>query len=152
MYYTSFQPWYVVALESIYCFEVFQSLYRSSQVCFGAMWRLWSILELRIKETHSCSQTSQSRHADRVSINKHLLSSIDSDARRRVNLFKVDLSPKFHIITRLPLTNFYLIFMCFAIVLGNTHFLIFYYSQQTVLFSGFGEMIENSFKACLGTH
>ena len=117
------------------------------------MWWLWSILEIKVRRNlYMFIEPARVDIQSQMSIDKQLLSSIDSDARRRVNLFKVDLSPKFHIITRLPLTNFYLIFMCFAIVLGNTHFLIFYYSQQTVLFSGFGEMIENSFKACLGTH
>ena len=96
------------------------------------MWWLQSILELTIEETRSCSETSQSKYSDRVSIDKHLLSSINSNPRRWSDLFRADLSPKFHIITRLPLADSYLIFMCSTIILGNTHFLIFYYLQQTV--------------------
>ena len=57
-----------------------------------------------------------------MSIDKQLLSSIDSKAGR---LFMTNLKPKFHIFTELPLADLYLIFMCSAIVLGNTHFLIF---------------------------
>ena len=53
------------------------------------------------------------------SIDKHLLSSIDNEARERA-----DLKPKFHIITEIPMDDFDLIFMFFVIVLGNTHFLI----------------------------
>ena len=47
------------------CFGVFLKSLRA-YVCFGVMWKLWSILELKIKEIHSCSKTNQSRHSDRV--------------------------------------------------------------------------------------
>ena len=57
-----------------------------------------------------------------MSIDKQLLSSIDSKAGR---LFMIDLKPKFHIFTELPLADLYIIFMCYAIILGNTRFFIF---------------------------
>ena len=47
------------------------------------------------------------------------------------------------------LATFNLIFMCSAIVLGNTHFLYFLvFTQQTIpkFFSRFGEKIQDSFR------
>ena len=60
-----------------------------------------------------------------LQIDKHYLLSIKSEAREAGHQFMTDLKPKFHIFTKIPLANFNLIFMCSAIVLGNTRFLIF---------------------------
>ena len=55
-------------------------------------WNNVEIMELKREETHSCSEISQSRHSARLSIDRDTLSSLDSDARRRADLFEADLS------------------------------------------------------------
>ena len=75
MVYDRFRLYYI-CLESI--LESFQV-----QVCLVAMFRLWSILELKIEETCRCSKTSQSRYSYRMSIDIDPLVSLDTDARRR---------------------------------------------------------------------
>ena len=113
------------------CFGVFlESL--QVYVCFGTMWWLWIILDIKTKETRSCS-LNQSESTFRINRRStHHMSSIDIDAWERAGLFKANLKLKFHIITKLSLPKFNLICMCSVIVLVNTRFLIFYYSQYKV--------------------
>ena len=87
-------------------------------------------MEIKIEEIHTCSenQPESTFRASQSSIDKYIFSSINSDTRE-----KADLKPKFYIITRLPLTDFNIIFMCSVIILDNPRFLIFYYSQHKVL-------------------
>ena len=89
------------------------------------MWRLWSILEQNIEETHTIQRTSQSHHSkSTIDWQTHF---VVVDAWERAKFFKSNLSSKFHAITRLPLADFDIILMCSAIVLDNTlsYFLLF---------------------------
>ena len=121
--------WFGVLLES---FPV--------QVCFGALWRLWSILELKIEKTHSCSETSHSRHSDRLSL-------LDSDVRRRVDLFEADLNPddphNYKTASGGLLPNIYSVCHCLGKI-QRFYFLLFIANNK--IFSRFGEKIQDSFK------
>lgn len=68
---------YLLRLKSI--LEYFQV-----HMCFGAMWRLWSILELKKKEKTrlAVQETIQSRDSGGVSIDTDSLVSLDTDVNR----------------------------------------------------------------------
>ena len=73
--------------------------------------------------------------------------------RARPNLVLADLKLKFHITTKLSLAKFNLIFMYSAIVLCNTCFLIFYYSQHKVfrVFNSLERRSKTHLDLCIGT-
>ena len=97
-----------------------ESVLRSFQVhvCFGGMWRLWSILELKNEETRSCSRNqSQSRELEGVLIDNILIVSLDTITRRRAKLDRDRLEQRSHHILQDYLwPTYYLLYMCLAIV------------------------------------
>ena len=110
-------------------------------------------MEIKTEEIRICS-LKQPESAFRVNRRStHHMSSIDSDARERADLFKANLKLKFHITTKLSLAKFNLIFMYSAIVLCNTCFLIFYYSQHKVfrVFNSLERRSKTHLDLCIGT-
>ena len=66
-------------------------------VCFGAVQRLWSILELMDEETRICSRNqSQSRESEGVSTDTAPLVSRDTIAMRWTRLVRDRLKPRSH--------------------------------------------------------
>ena len=150
MDFTSFQPWYISVLESIYYYL------ESFRVFTGSCMFQSNVLIMehcRDKDRRNLQMFIEPARVDiqsQPTIDIHIFSLIDSDAREKADLFEADLKPKFHIFTRLPLADFNLIFMCSTIELSNTRFLSFYYSQHKLL--GFLVVwIQDSFRACIGT-
>ena len=111
------------------CFGVFLE-YLQVQECFGDIWWFWDILELKLEENHRCpSNQSKVDIQSQPSIDEQLLLSNDSEARKTRLGSQLTYGPSSTLFTRIPLVDFNLIFMCSAIVFGNTRFHTFYFTQ-----------------------
>ena len=110
-------------------------------------------MEIKTEKTRRCSldQEESTFTINRRSTN---ITCRRSTASAKVGrLFMTVLKPKFYIFTKLPLTDFDIIFMCFAIVLDNTCFLIFVHSQHKVfrVFSSLERRSKTPLKLCIVT-
>ena len=85
------------------------------------------------KKTHSCpSNQTRVDVQSQTSIDRHLLSWIDSEAHKARLGSQPTYSPSSTSLTEIPLTDFNRIFISSAIVLGNTRFHTFIFSQQNI--------------------
>ena len=114
---------------------------------YGAFW------SKRWKKLVVVQETTQSRYLGRVSTNTGLLVSLNTAASRRDDMFKADLKCRYPHNYKTVMADLYLIFMYYAIILGNKRSFTFYYSQHTVL--EFLVCLERRYKTpseiCIGT-
>ena len=122
--------------------------------CFGDIWWFWGILEKKLEETRSCpSNQSKVDIQSQPSIDRQLLSLIDSEVRKAQLGSQSTYGPSSTSLTRLPLAGFNLIFMCYAIVLGNTRLHTFYFTHQNIfrVFSSLERRSKAPSEICIGT-
>ena len=100
------------------------------------MWWFWNILEVNLEKTRSCpSNQSRVNNHSQTLIDKHPVSSIESEADKARLGSQPSYSPISTTVTEIPIADFNLIFIWSAIVLGNTCFSNFHISHQ--IFLGF---------------
>ena len=154
-------PWIYLFLAIVYrffrsyllCFGVFLQ-YLQVHKCFGDIWWFWSILEIKLEENHSYpSNQSRVDIQSQTSIDIQLLSSFDSEARKVRLGSQPTYGPSSTSFIRIPVADFNLIFMCSAIVLGNTRFHAFYFSQKNIfrVFSSLERRSKTHSELCIGT-
>ena len=140
-------------MKYLLCFGVFLECLQVHE-CFGDIWWFWGILEQKLEETRR-RPSNQSRLdiQSQPSIDRQLLSSIDSRERKARLGSQPTYNPSSTSFIRLPLADFDLIFMCSAIVLGNTRFQTFYFTQQIIsrVFSSLERRYKNPLEICIGT-
>lgn len=150
MDFTSFQLWYLSVIECIYyAFSLFR-VFTSSYMFLSNAVIMEHFGDKDIK-TRSYSQ-NQPESTSESKVDRQTSLVVDRQRSARAGrLFMTDLKPKFHIITRLPLADFDQIFMCLAILLGYTHFLIFIHLHKSLGFYKFEEKIQDSFRVLYET-
>ena len=90
-------------------------------------------MEIKLEETRTGpSNKSSVDIQSQTSIGRHLLSLINSEARKVQLGSQPTYSPSSTSLTEIPLTDFNRIFISSAIVLGNTRFHTFIFSQQNI--------------------
>ena len=101
---------FMLCLESIL-------VYLQVQVRSGTLWTLWSLNGA--KPVAEQMKKRQSLYPKEVSVDTHPWCRSTPDARSFADQYQ-DLSPEVYIFTRMPLTSFYLEYVCCAIVYTKT--------------------------------
>ena len=119
--------------------------YFQVQACFGAMWRLQSLLELMDEETRRCSRNPKSESRFRRSVDRHLFLGVSRHPCKQMDILtsRPTQAHKSHILKNWPWSTLYLVFIVFAIVQARYHML-----QKTILFRSFQveENIQENFR------
>ena len=135
---------------------MFQSLFRVFTGS-GLFWRYIVILGHFGAKARRNSQLPiepvQIRHSESTVDRWTLLLSIDSEACKARLGSQPTYGPSSRSFTILPLVDFNLIFMCYAIVLGNTRFHTFYFTQQNIsrVCSSLERKSKTPSEICIGT-
>ena len=123
-------------------------LYLQVHECFGGKWWFCCILEINEKNPYLTIEPVQSSTFRDKHWSTHIMCCRSTEKCARPGCGFSRFKSKSQYNYRITAVAFNLVFMCCAIDIGNTRFLIFSFSQQTILrvFSRFGEMIQDSFR------